>query len=155
MWVVEVIFLKAVQMHWDEGEEFIWKHWIWWSCHLQVSMPSPHYSNGHMIQAWPIMICYPQGHDNSPDGLVPRPEPAGASPMILCEHGDGKHSFSTRVAELGLCKPGSICDPTLFLLPLPSAQVSHTRPTGQIQPSTLFYLSSHLVSTWQQCWALT
>lgn len=66
-----------------------------------------------MTQAWPIMICYPQGHDNWPDGLVPEPEQVGASPEMLWEYGNGKLSLSPRVSELELCKTRNVSDSVL------------------------------------------
>lgn len=59
------------------------------------------------------MVDSLQGHGNWPDGLVPEPEQSEAPPGILYERRDGKLSLSLGVAELGLCKTGTIYDPVL------------------------------------------
>lgn len=62
------------------------------------------------------MVDSLQGHGNWPDGLVPEPEQSEAPPGILYERRDGKLSLSLGVAELGLCKTGTIYDRSGFKL---------------------------------------
>lgn len=112
LWEIWVIFLGAMQIHWECGRGM---HLNLMGCQLRLTLPCSSYSDVHMTQPWPIMVHYPQGHGNWSDGLVPKPEQSGPSPGILHEHRDSKLSLFPRVAGLRLCKPGAICDPVLPL----------------------------------------
>lgn len=81
--------------------------------HLNL-MALPSFTPATVMGTWPRSgnhgILFPRPRKWA-DSLVLESRQLGASPGILYEHGNDKLSLSSRAAELGLCKIGTIHDP--------------------------------------------